>query len=188
MKRFPVLFLVVIVILTAVLAAGGSYLYYSHHKKSVSYNSSSTTVTSKTAAKTPIQSETPSYYVGDTQTEGNLSIKLDSTSLGAPSMGTMPANTENFVVNVTITNNGTQTFVTPDAFGSVSSVYTQIGTDTTTGKHVPSENSQGDSNACFGGGEIDIAAGQTVNGCILFLIPTNVSVDTYFYNNLKWYL
>ena len=177
---------VVCTILVLALLATGSYLYYTHHNKPTAIKVSLKSTITKTVTKST--ATTSSYYVGDSQIDGGLNIKFDSSSVAAPSMGTMPANTENFEVELTITNNGTQMFVTPDAFGSVSKIYTQIGSDTSTGKYVPSENTQGDSNACFGGGEVDLAPGQTISGCVLFLIPTNVSVDTYFYNNLKWYL
>ena len=125
----------------------------------------------------------PSYHVGDTQTDGSLTITLDSTTNALPSMAELPAGQQLFEVNITITNTGSTPFTTPDAFTSESSVYTQKGTDTSTGAYYPGYDA-----ACFGGGPFLIAPGQTVSGCVEFMVPTNASVDTYFYNSLKWYL
>lgn len=123
-----------------------------------------------------------SYFVGDTQTDGNINITLDSTGT-ATTMEQIPANETIFSVDITVVNKGTTTFESKDAFVGLSSVYTQIGTDTSTGKYNPAY-----STPCFGGGDVSIAPGQSSKGCIQFMVPKNALVDTYFYDKLKWYL
>ena len=122
------------------------------------------------------------HYIGDTQTDGNLSIKLVSTS-GATTMAQLPADKTVFSVLITVLNNGTTSFTSNDAFVGLSSVYTQVGTNVSTGQYSPAY-----STPCFGGGNVIILPGQSVSGCVQFVVSKNALVDTYFYDKLKWYL
>jgi len=182
MKKLWIIGLLVLVIFGA-----GGYLVYRHfhHNPPVKFANSAVAATKTTSAKTTNSTKpatTPSYYVGDTQKEGSLTIKLDSTS-GGTSMEQLPANSKVFSVNITVTNNDPITYVSPDAFVNGSSVYTQVGTDTSTGQYIKAYTTP-----CFGGGDATIPANQSLSGCVQFVVPSNALVDTYFYNSLKWYL
>jgi hypothetical protein len=161
MKKTSIICLVVIVL------AGAAYLSYRHFHHS--------TVANK-------NSSAPSYYVGDTQKEGSILIKLDSTG-GGTTMAQLPASSRVFSVNITITNNDPIAYVSPDAFVDESSVYTQVGSNTSTGRYVKAY-----STPCFGGGNAIVPANGSLSGCVEFIVPSSASVDTYLYNNLKWYL
>jgi hypothetical protein len=134
------------------------------------------------APKSKTSSTSTNYYIGDTQSDGDLSIKLVSTS-GATTMGQLPANKTIFSVQITVQNNGTTPFTSNDAFVGLSSVYTQVGTNVSTGQYAKAF-----STPCFGGGNVIIPPGQSVGGCVQFVVPKNALVDTYFYGKLKWYL
>jgi len=136
-------------------------------------------------------SSTPSYSVGDTQTDGNITIKLDKTYTLTQSQVPMPIPTNDilFGVELTVTNNGN----TPaneeigNGLTELSTVYTQIGTNTSTGNYVLPDTGN-ESAGCIGNSVDIINPGQTINTCLQFAVPSNVLVDTYFYDNLKWYL
>jgi hypothetical protein len=150
--------------------------------KTTSKTTTSTTASKPAPSQKTTPAQTPSYYVGSTQKDGNISITLDDTG-GGTSMEQIPANDTIFSVDITVTNNGSTPFDSKDAFVGLSSVYTQIGTDTSTGLYNPAY-----ATPCFGGGDVTIPAGQTVKGCVQFMVPKNALVDTYFYDKLKWYL
>jgi hypothetical protein len=176
-----------IILVVLVIAGAGGYLGYRHFHhnppvKSVNTAQAATKTTSTQTTNNTKATSTPSYYVGDTQKEGSLTIKLDSTGSGT-SMEQLPANSTVFSVNITVTNNDPITYVSPDAFVNESSVYTQVGTDTSTGQYIKAYTTP-----CFGGGDATIAPNQSLSGCVQFIVPSNALVDTYFYNNLKWYL
>ena len=172
MKK-SIISLVVVIVLAAVALLGYRHFHHSSVAKAVSVSQ-----TIKKAKSPPA----PSYYVGDTQKEGSLTIKLDSTS-GATTMAELPANSRVFSVNITVTNNDPIAYVSPDAFVNDSSVYTQVGSKTSTGQYIKAYTTP-----CFGGGNAVVPANQSLSGCVQFIVPTNASVDTYLYNNLKWYL
>jgi hypothetical protein len=174
MKKFLIGLMIVVVV---AVAAYFGYKHFHHNPPAKAVSTTQTTTKAKSTA-TPM----PSYYVGDTQKEGSLAIKLDSTS-GGTSMAELPANTRVFSVNITVTNNDPITYVSPDAFVNESSVYTQVGSDTSTGQYIKAYTTP-----CFGGGDATVPANQSLSGCVQFIVPTNASVDTYLYNNLKWYL
>jgi hypothetical protein len=98
-------------------------------------------------------------------------------------MGELPADSKIFSVNITIVNNDPIAYVSPDAFVNESSVYTQVGSNTSTGKYIKAYTTP-----CFGGGDAVVPANGSLSGCVQFVVPSNALVDTYFYNNLKWYL
>ncbi len=183
MKR-KLKYIIPYLILLIAVGVGAYLLGYNHHKHSTTVVST-VQKTSKPTSKTPAKktaTPTPSYYVGDSQTYGSLLITLDSTG-GGTTMGELPASDTIFSVNITVKNNGSTPFKSPDAFVSKSSVYTQVGSDTSTGQY-----SQAETTPCFGGGNVLIPPGQSVNGCVQFTVPKDALVDTYFYDNLKWYL
>ncbi|HUC95672.1 MAG TPA: DUF4352 domain-containing protein [Candidatus Saccharimonadia bacterium] len=150
--------------------------------KAVTSASNATSSSSSTNSTKQQTKSSPSYYVGNTQTDGSISITLDDTGTGT-TMEQIPSDETIFSVDITVVNNGTTIFDSNDAFVGLSSVYTQVGTDTSTGKYNPAY-----STPCFGGGDVSISPGQSVKGCVQFMVPNNASVDTYFYDNLKWYL
>lgn len=130
----------------------------------------------------PKSKTTPSYHVGDSQKYGDLNITLNSTG-GGTTMGFLPANDTIFSVNITVENLGSYPYISQSAFVNDSFVYTQIGTDTSTGKYSLAYNTP-----CFGGGNVIIPPGQSLKGCVQFEVPKNSLVDTYFFKDLKWYL
>jgi hypothetical protein len=176
MKRFWVVVIIIV-------AVGAGIAINSNTHKSTTKPSSATSAkkTSSSTTTTKKQKEI-AYHAGDTQTSGNLSITLDSTSF-ATTMRQLADNETIFSVSLTIKNNGTTPFTSKDAFVKLSSVYTQVGADTSTGHYSPAYTSP-----CFGGGEVVIAPSKSVSGCVQFVVPKNASVDTYFYNKLKWFL
>ena len=189
MNRLPtVLKLVIIVLILGALSGG--YLYY-HHKTPVPAHHKS--VVAKTVVK-PAPKPAKPYYVGDTQTDGPLVIKLDKTYTLTQTQVAMPINGPAgdilFGVQVTVTNNGNTPANEQVGYGFtvLSSVYTQLGSDTSTGKYIlPDEDVEADA-SCFGGGVALIPPQETITSCVEFLVPSSVLVDTYFYDNLKWYL
>jgi hypothetical protein len=175
----------IIPFLIILIAVGvGAYLLGYHNHKHPSPAVTSIHKSSATTVKTPAKQTpaTPSYYVGDSQTDGNLVITLDSTG-GGTTMGELPANDTIFSVNITVKNTGSTPYTSADAFVDKSSVYTQVGKDTSTGQYNPAMTTP-----CFGGGNVFIPPSQDVTGCVQFIVPKDALVDTYFYDNLKWYL
>jgi len=183
MKR-RLIFIILYFILLVAIGAGAYVLGYNHHKKS---NSVAITVQkpSHSANKNLISKTTkptPSYYIGDSQTDGNIVMTLDGTS-GAATMAQLPSGYTMFNVNITVKNIGSTPFMSQSAFVNKSSIYTQVGSNTSTGQYITATTTP-----CFGGGKVIIAPNQTINGCIQFAVPKNALVDTFFYDNLKWYL
>jgi len=136
----------------------------------------------KPPTSAPKSTTITAYHVGETQNYGNLSITLDDTG-GGTTMGELPSNETIFSVDITVKNNGTVPYISPSAFVNDSSVYTQVGSDTSTGQY-----SLAYSTPCFGGGNVIIPPAQSMKGCVQFDVPKNALVDTYFFDNLKWYL
>jgi len=122
------------------------------------------------------------FIIGDTQNYGSLSITLDSTG-GGTTMGFIPSNEKVFSVDLTVKNNGDTPYVSLSAFANSSFVYTQISTNTSTGKF-----SSGINTPSFDGGIAIILPGKALSGSVDFFVPRDASVDTYYYKSLTWYL
>lgn len=149
-------------------------------------------VTPKSNSASNNKSSTPpSYSLGDTQTEGNLTIRLSKTySLTQSQLAwPLPPNTMLFGINLSVTNNSNAPIneVTGNGLTKYSTIYTQIGNDASTGKYYLPETSNV-SAGCIGNNLTIINPEQTINTCLQFAIPSNVTVSAYFYDQLKWNL
>jgi len=176
MKKFWIIALAVVVV-----GLGGYFGYRHYHDDSKTKPVATTSASKSSVAKTKLAPQ-PSYYVGDTQKYGSLDITLNSTG-GGTTMGELPTGSKIFSVSITVVNNDPVAYVSPDAFVNESSVYAQVGSNTSTGKYIKAY-----ATPCFGGGDAVVPANGSLSGCVQFVVPSNALVDTYFYNNLKWYL
>jgi len=184
-KKKPFLILVLLIVAGLVLLL----LFFHFHK--TSYKKPAGTANSAVAKPKP--AAVRSYKVGDSQKYGLLGIKLDNIYTLPITQSAIGAEINPtdflFAVQITVTNSGTQSVQeTPNSgIAPLSTIYTS---DT---KYVRPFLSHGANfSQCayrFGYDSPQyIASGEAQTGCIIFDIPRNVFVDTYFYGDLKWFL
>jgi hypothetical protein len=187
-KRLLIIIAAVLIVVNSVVSVGVLWEHY-HHKYVPRV--AVTKTTPKAQPTTTKSVAVPTYKVGDTQTDGSLSVTLTKTYSLTQQQVPMPIASGDllFGVNLTVTNNGPTPAIEQigTGFTELSSVYTQVGSDTSTGKYVLPDTGN-ESAACFGNSTTVIAPGQTVSSCVQFLVPTNALADTYYFNDLKWYL
>lgn len=166
--------LIIAITLGTILACFSAYKLYNPQPKE------SNVVVAKTRQNAPKSATAPIFHIGSAQTYGNLSIIVSGANFVNYAQ-ILPPNTLVFGIDLTITNNGPTTYVSPDAFSSLSVVSDSAHQTKGSDPHYFDD-------GCFGGSSAIIYSGQTVNGCVDFLVPADEVLTNYSYDNLTWQL
>jgi len=203
-KSFQQFFAMLLIVGIILIVGVGLYFWQRHNNQTINTQLTNLTqqveslnkqvsifVTPKKVVSSGNHPTTSAYYIGDTQTENGLTIKLDSTYkiTQAQSAMPIPPNDILFGVKITVTNDNKYPISEQIGTGlsAYSLLYTQIGTNTSTGQYVFADTGN-ESAGCIGNAINVIQPQQTINSCLQFGIPKNVLADTFFYKQLQWYL